>query len=149
MQTTTQDWVISGHGSTHTDSKPLHTVVPSHIRLHLLAPPGAALSMRLGQALERGEYIGGLTLVQNGRRNSHNARIYLPGQQAPNLTLHVIDAHDIGTPTVPHVIGVVMDTSLDALWARIPNTGKVVDVYWAACGNIDGDGHGPMVDIAD
>lgn len=148
MQTTTRDWVLSGHGSTSTASQPTETEVPAHIRFILPAPPGAALSMRLGQALERGQYIPALVLRQNGRSNRHSERIYEPGSRAPNLTLHIIGAHEIGTPTVPHVVGVFEDTTLDQLWQRIPDTGDVVNVYWAACTNIDGGGNDPVVDIA-
>ena len=147
MQTTTHDWVISGHGSTSTASQPAQTRVPAHVQLVLLAPPGAALSMRLGQALERGQHIARLTLRQHGRDNPHRETVYAPGSLAPNLTLHFIAPHDIGTPTVPHVIGVSADTTLDQLWPRIPATGGVVTVYWAACTDIDNDPHGPTVDI--
>jgi hypothetical protein len=146
LQTTKNDWVISGHGSTATASKPAETSVPAHVRLVLLAPPGAFLSNRLGQALERGTRIDRLVLRQNGRDNAHSPTVYEPGSKAPNLTLHFIGPHDIGTPTVPHVIGVSADTLLSDVWARIPASSQVVTVYWAACSNIDNDGHGPTVD---
>jgi len=101
LQTTTNDWVISGHGSTSTATKPAETTVPAHVRLVLLAPPGAFLSNRLGQALERGVKIDKLVLRQSGRDNSHSPSVYEPGSKAPNLTLHFIGPRDIGTPTVP------------------------------------------------
>lgn len=147
MRTTANDWVISGHGLTSTASQPPQTQVPAHIRFIMLAPPGASLAMALGQALERGQDIARLTLRQHGRDNPHQPQVYAPGSMAPNLTLQFIAPHDIGTPTVPHVIGVSQDTQLQLLWQRIPDTGKVVDVYWAACADIDDDPHGPMVDI--
>jgi hypothetical protein len=146
LQTTTNDWVISGHGSTATATKPAETTVPAHVRLVLLAPPGAFLSNRLGQALERGTKIDKLVLRQNDRENSHSQTVYEPNSKAPNLTLHFISPRDIGTPTIPHVIGVAVDTQLNDIWARIPASSKVVTVYWAACSNVDRDPHGPTVD---
>lgn len=146
LQTTKNDWVISGHGSTSTSTKPAETTVPAHVRLVVLAPPGAFLSNRLGQALERGTRIDKLVLRQNGRDNAHSPTTYEPGSKAPNLTLHFIGPRDIGTPTVPHVIGVAVDTPLSDVWARIPASSQVVTVYWAACSNIDHDEHGPTVD---
>jgi hypothetical protein len=146
LQTTKNDWIISGHGSTATSTKPAETTVPAHVRLVLLAPPGAFLSNRLGQALERGSHIDKLVLRQNGRDNAHAPSVYEPGSKAPNLTLHFIGPRDIGTPTVPHVIGVAQDTLLSDVWARIPHSAQVVTVYWAACSNIDNDGNGPTVD---
>jgi hypothetical protein len=147
LQTTKNDWVISGHGSTATTSKPAETTVPAHVRLVLLAPPGVFLSNRLGQALERGTPIDRLVLRQNGRDNAHSATVYEPGSKVQNLTLHFIGPRDIGTPTVPHVIGVAVDTLLSDVWARIPASSQVVTVYWAACSNIDHDGNGPTVDF--
>lgn len=148
LQTTKNDWIISGHGSTNTATTPNETTVPAHVRLVVLAQPGAFLSNRLGQALERGTHIEKLVLRQNGRDNAHSANVYEPGSKAPNLTLHFIGPRDIGTPTVPHVIGVARDTTLNELWARIPASSQVVTVYWAACANIDGDEHGPTVDYS-
>jgi len=146
LQTTTNDWVISGHGSTATATKPAETTVPAHVRLVLLAPPGAFLSNRLGQALERGDKIDKLVLRQSGRDNSHSPSVYEPGSKAPNLTLHFISPRNIGTPVVPHVIGVTENTQLNDIWARIPASSKVVTVYWAACSNVDRDPGGPTVD---
>lgn len=149
LQATKNDWVISGHGSTSTTTYPIETRVPDHIRFVLLAPPGVFLSNRLGQALERGDKIGALLLRQRGVCHAHDARIYEPGQVAPNLTLHFISPRAIGTPTVPHVIGVSEDTRLSDLWQRIiATTPEPIKVYWAACNNIDGDGNGPTVDMA-
>ena len=56
IQTTRDDVVFSGHGSTLPAAGKV-TRVPAGVEFYLLAPPGAAITNRLGQALERGERI--------------------------------------------------------------------------------------------
>src|SRR6266702_5089205 len=90
IKATEIDWVISGHGSTLTSTQPPTTRVPAGMRLLLLAPPGTALTNRLGNALERGTAIDHVVLRQNGRSNAHEPATYAAGADVPNLTLHFI-----------------------------------------------------------
>ncbi|HYS65152.1 MAG TPA: hypothetical protein VEN30_15285 [Paraburkholderia sp.] len=148
IKATEIDWVISGHGSTLTSTQPPTTRVPAGMRLVLLAPPGTALTNRLGNALERGTAIDHVVLRQNGRSNAHEPATYAAGADVPNLTLHFIAPRDIAAGGVPHIIGVAQDTTLDSLWSRIiPVQGKTVSVFWAACSNIDGTSGTPVVDL--
>ena len=120
IQNTKDDVVFSGHGSTLTPAGKV-TRVPSGVEFYLLAPPGAGITDRLGQALERGERITSLYIRSKMTMefSPHRYAVYTDASgDIPNMALHPPRGLDISGTVVPHIIGVEGITDLHDLWAR-------------------------------
>ena len=108
IQTVRDDVVFSGHGSTLPAAGKV-TRVPAGVEFYLLAPPGAGITNRLGQALERGERITELYIRSSVTKqfSPHRHAVYTSATgDIPNMALHPPRGLDISSNMVPHVIGV-------------------------------------------
>ena len=151
IQTTSDDIVFSGHGSSLPAAGKV-TRVPAGVEFYLLAPPGAGITNRLGQALERGERITTLYIQSKVTRefSPHRYAVYTSETgDIPNMVLHPPRGLEISGEIVPHLIGVERETDLHDLWARAKPFIKpraITRVFWAACSSLKPGGN-PCVDM--
>ncbi len=151
IQTTKDDVVFSGHGSTLPPAGKV-TRVPSGVEFYLLAPPGAGITDRLGQALERGERITSLYIRSKMTMefSPHRYAVYTDASgDISNMALHPPRGLDISGTVVPHIIGVERITDLHDLWARARpfiDPRGTTRIFWAACSSLKIGGN-PCVDI--
>jgi hypothetical protein len=151
IQTVRDDVVFSGHGSTLPAAGKV-TRVPAGVEFYLLAPPGAGITNRLGQALERGERITELYIRSSVTKqfSPHRHAVYTSATgDVPNMALQPPRGLDISGNIVPHVIGVERNTDLHDLWARARpfiDPRGTTRVFWAECSSIKAGGN-PCVDL--
>lgn len=151
IQTTSDDVVFSGHGSSLPAAGKV-TRVPAGVEFYLLAPPGASITNRLGQALERGERITSLFIKSKitNQFSPHRYSVYTSDTgDVPNMVLHPPRGLDMSGQIVPHVIGVEKSTDLHDLWTRAKpfiDPRGTTRIFWAACSSMR-HGRSPCVDI--
>ena len=142
FQTTQQDVILSGHGSTFPDKHKV-TKVPDGVEFCMFGPPGTSITDNLGQMLEGGVYIRRiyLTSPKSGEEIELKPSVYTAKSgDIPNLMLHAPRGIAVGGQgVVPHVIGVEKATHLHDLWPRLKpflRKGEVLRVIWAACSTL-------------
>lgn len=135
VKTVKDDVIFSGHGSLESIST---TQIPEGVELWVLAPPGASIADKTGQALEDMTTISYLGILNPGDDNLIGTQpvVYTSGMTAPDYVLHAPRGIKV-KPKGPHVLGVEKDSAtLSSLWTRVKpflKDGKTVKCYWAAC----------------
>ena len=136
IQTTKDDVVLSGHGSSLPEAGRV-TRVPEGVEFYMMGPPGTTITDDLGQKLEGGIYISSLYISSPITKTKSSIKptiVTSASGSIPNLALSAPRKLKIGGKgVVPHIIGVEEKTHLHDLWARVRpfiKPGKTLRVYW-------------------
>jgi hypothetical protein len=142
LQTTVHDAIFSGHGTLSPAPPTGTTTVPPNVEIWFLSPPAASIDDAAGQALENMALIKQLGIKNPGSDQLITVTPirYTAGHQVPNYTLQA-PTGIVLKPGGPHLLGVVVDTTLSDLWARLAplvKPGVTLRCFWAACTSVAG-----------